>query len=78
MDKQGRSTLQGSLQQELPRCHQITIALGVREGVARPTGADTPGGWDARRRSWQRLLPHLMSHLEGGERERDKSLMWTS
>lgn len=67
LGKQGRSTLQGQSQQELPRRHQITIALGVREGVARPTGADTLAE-SLRHRSWQRLLPHLVSHLEGRER----------
>lgn len=68
LDDQGRSTLQGS-QQELPRCHQITVALGVWEGVARPTGADMHATL-GRCRSWQCLLPHFISHLQKGGRDR--------
>lgn len=71
--EQGRAIPQGEFQQEPPRCHQLAVALSVWEGVAGATGADTPGGWAARSGSWQSLLPHLMSHLEGGER--DKTLM---
>lgn len=75
LGERGRSTPQGQLQQELPGRHQVAVALGVREGVARPAGADTPG-LVGRWGSWQRLLPHLMSHLQGGER--DTPLMLTS
>lgn len=61
MDEQGRSFLPGP--QELPRCHQITVTLRVREGIAGATGAHAPWWWAARCRSRQRLLTHLISHL---------------
>lgn len=50
--------------QELLGCHQITIALGVREGVARPPGADSFGDL-ARGLDGQLLPTHLIPHLEG-------------
>lgn len=64
LGEQSRSAPQRS-QEELPRHHQITVALGVWEGVARATGADAPGTWSARCSGWQRLATHLMSHLGG-------------
>lgn len=62
------STLQGQFQQEPPGRHQVTIALWVGEGVARPTGADTLTYCGACLRTWQRLLSYLIPHLEEGER----------
>lgn len=72
LGEQDRSTPQGSLQQEPARGHQVAVALGVGEGVARAAGADAPGGRAAGRRSGQRLLLHLVPHLEG-EKDRHMS-----
>lgn len=66
--KQSWTTLQGQSEQELSRRYQIAVALGVGEGITRPTGADTPDRPTARSRRWQWLLPHFISHfvVDGG------------
>ena len=61
-----RATLQGPLQQEPPGRHQVPEALGVGEGVAGAPGAECPYRFTPRSSGRQRLLPHLVSHLEGG------------
>ena len=51
--------------QEASWCHQVPVALRVREGVARAAGAGAADAGAARRRGRGRLgLPHLVHHLK--------------
>lgn len=61
-----RCSLQGAFLQEVLRCYQITVALGVWEGVAWPS--TTSPQWAAGCRCRQRLFPHLIPHLESKNR----------
>lgn len=66
-----RRSRQGRTPQEPTRCHQVPIALCVREGVARTAGA---GATDAGTSSWWSRccfrLPHFEHNLTFGEEMR--------
>ena len=70
-EEEGRADLLRASQEEAAGGDQLAVALGVGEGVAGAPGADTSDWGPARSRSRQRLLTHLVSHLEeegdGGE-----------
>lgn len=78
-----RSSRHGGTPQEPARCHEVAVALCVREGVARATGAgaaDVAAAWWSGGRCFG--LSHFQHHLKvqmGGDQKNKHvcdSMMW--
>lgn len=63
-----RSVLQRPFEQEPPRCHQVAVALTVREGISWAPRADSTAWRKARHGGRECLFSDLVPHLQKDNR----------